>query len=175
MIYECMNIITESLNNQIKKKFGLNKNKVKLSDVINKDNNTEIGDLDKITVSLVNMEQEKVLINNNKSNTPVYLNLYVLFAVYFGEDGSYAQALRELSEIIGFFASQRVFSPQNSPDMPSGVEKMVLDLENVSHQDLQNIWMTTNGKFTPSALYKVRMITIGDAAGPLGGMIGIPS
>lgn len=174
MIYECLNVITDNLNSYIKKKFGLNKNKVKLSNVISRDDNSDTNELDKITVTLVNIEQEKVLsANNSKGNAPIHINLYVLFAAYFGEDGSYAQALRELSEIIAYFAGQRVFSGQNTPDLPGGVEKLVFDLEKTSNQDLQNVWMMLNGKFTPSVLYKARMITIGDSGSPLGGIIGI--
>lgn len=172
MIYECLNTISENLNVQIKKKFGINKNKVKLSNVIERDNNAEIGDLDRITVTLVNVEEEKALINNVKSNSPIHVYLYVLFAVYFGEDGSYAQALRELSEIISYFANQRVFSNQNVPNMPVGIEKMTFDLEKTSNQDLQNMWMMINGKFTPSVLYRVKMIPVGDPVASLGGVIG---
>ena len=91
---------------------------------------------------------------------PLHLNLHVLLAANFGA-GSYAEALKFLSSAISFFQRVAVFDHLSSPDLPRGIEKLVLDIENTRLQELSNLWSTLGAKHVPSVLYKVRMVTIG--------------
>lgn len=163
MIYFALKIIAESLNSYLKTKFALNKDKVVLSEIIDKDSNDAATDRDKIALTLVNLQLEKNIQKttyNNISNPPIHLNLFLLFSVYFGEDGSYEEALKELSSIISFFQSNHVFNHQNTPDLHNNIDKLVFEFMNHDMQNLSYIWGMLGGKYVPSVLYKVRMITI---------------
>jgi hypothetical protein len=120
-------------------------------------------------ITLVNIEEDRISKSPEnyvrKDNTTVFknprihLNLYVLFAVNLS---SYTESLKRLSFIIRFFQYQNVFTPLGSPDLPQGVEKLILDLHTLSFQDMNNLWGILGSKYLPSVMYKIRTITISE-------------
>ena len=163
MIYFALKIIAESLNAYLKSRFTLNKDKVILSEIVDKDSTDANIDRDRIALTLINLQHEKNIRNStlDKTNHPaLHLNLFVLFSVYFGEDGSYEEALKELSSIVSFFQANRVFNHQNTPDLHDNIDKLVFDFFNQDLQHLSYTWGMLGGKYVPSVIYKVRMITI---------------
>jgi hypothetical protein len=120
-------------------------------------------------ISLVNIEEDRIsksqenFVRNGNvityKNPKIYLNLYLLFSVNLN---SYAESLKRLSFIIQFFQYQNVFTPLNSPSLPANVEELILDLYTLSFQDLNNLWGILGSKYLPSAMYKLRLITISE-------------
>ena len=120
-------------------------------------------------LSLVNIEEDRISKSQDNfirrdngiiyQNPKVHLNLYVLFSVSLS---TYAESLKRLSYIIQFFQYQNVFTPLTSPSMPAGIEELILDLHTLSFQDLNNLWGVMGSKYLPSAMYKLRMITISE-------------
>jgi hypothetical protein len=118
---------------------------------------------------LVNIEEDRiskspenyVRQDNNLiyKNPKIYLNLYALFAVNLS---SYPESLKRLSFIIQFFQYQNVFTPLGSPGLPAGIEKLILDLNTLSFQDMNNLWGILGSKYLPSVMYKIRMISISE-------------
>jgi len=118
-------------------------------------------------VSLVNIEEDRIsktpqnyVRNGNDiiyKNPKLYLNLYLLFSANLT---SYLESLKRLSYIIQFFQYKNVFNSVNSPDIPPGINELVLDLITLSYQDLNNLWGIMGSKYLPSAMYKVRLINI---------------
>jgi hypothetical protein len=120
-------------------------------------------------ITLVNIEEDRISkspenyvrqgTETTYKNPKIYLNLYVLFAVNLS---SYTESLKRLSFIIQFFQYQNVFTPLSSPDLPVGVEKLILDLNTLSFQDMNNLWGILGSKYLPSVMYKMRMISISE-------------
>ena len=121
-------------------------------------------------ITLVNIEEDRISKrtedyvrqdNNNivYKNPKIYLNLYLLFSVNLS---SYPESLKRLSYIIQFFQYQNVFTPLLSPGLPAGVEKLILDLNTLSFQDLNNLWGILGSKYLPSVMYKLRLIKISE-------------
>jgi len=120
-------------------------------------------------ISLVNIEEDRISRSQDNftrkdnvllyKNPPVFLNLYVLFAVNLS---TYSEALKRLSFIIQFFQYQNVFTPLNSPTLPANVEELIFDLKTLSFQDLNNLWGILGSKYLPSVMYKMRLITISE-------------
>lgn len=120
-------------------------------------------------LSLVNIEEDRISKSHDnfvrRDNTVIYkspkvhLNLYLLFSVSLS---TYFESLKRLSYIIQFFQYKNVFTPLTSPSLPSGVEELILDLHTLSFQDLNNLWGVMGSKYLPSAMYKLRMITISE-------------
>jgi len=123
-----------------------------------------------ILVSLVKIEEDRISrspVNYVRvdqqvvyRNPPIYLNLDVLFTANFE---NYRTSLLLLSTVIRFFQFQNVFTPQNSPDLPPGIEELIFDMKTLSLQDLNNLWGILGSKYIPSVLYKMRLIQIFDA------------
>jgi hypothetical protein len=120
-------------------------------------------------ITLVNIEEDRISKSPENyvrqgsettyKNPKIYLNLYVLFAVNLS---TYTESLKRLSFIIQFFQYQNVFTPLSSPDLPGGVEKLILDLNTLSFQDMNNLWGILGSKYLPSVMYKMRMISISE-------------
>ncbi len=121
-------------------------------------------------ITLVNIEEDRIskspepftrLHNNNivYRNPQIYLNLYLLFSVNLS---SYPESLKQLSLIIQFFQYKNVFTPLNSPGLPDGIEKLILDLSTLSFQDMNNLWGILGSKYLPSVMYKLRLIKISE-------------
>jgi hypothetical protein len=122
-----------------------------------------------IIVSLIKIEEDRISRSQDNyirvdqqviyRNPPVYLNLDILFTANYE---NYKTALLLLSFVIQFFQFQNVFTPQNSPDLPAGIEELIFDMKTLSLQDLNNLWGILGSKYIPSIVYKMRLIQIAD-------------
>lgn len=124
-------------------------------------------------LSLVNIEEERsskaatfVRVNDKieYKNPKVQLNLYCLFAL---NHSSYDTSLQYLSLIIQFFQFRNVIDHKNTPPenglaLDLKVEKLIFDLVSMNSEQVNHLWATLGGKYLPSVLYKVRMITLED-------------
>jgi hypothetical protein len=90
---------------------------------------------------------------------PVYLNLLVMCAANFS-GSHYPEALKFLGGAIAFFQGTPVFDHQNTPGMDTRLERLALNMENLSSQEMHSLWSIHGGRYLPSALFRVRMITL---------------
>ena len=138
------------------------------------DNNNGGQDLQRIVLSLVNLEEEKTLKNlprvrqvgaeSRYVEPPVHLNLYLLLSANLS---SYEGSLRGLSQVIEFFQANRSFSMQLTPpstglpDDPRVQElQMHLDLHTLSFQEINDLWGSLGGKQVPFVMYKARLLKL---------------
>lgn len=125
-------------------------------------------------VSLVNVEEDRIskspdnfikVYDRVRYKSPkVFLNLYVLFSVYHS---SYDTSLQYLSLIIQFFQYKNVVDHENSPSssdprLDPKIEQLVFDMVTLNFEQVNHLWGTLGGKYLPSVLYKMRLITIDD-------------
>lgn len=130
-----------------------------------------------IMISLINVEENRIsrdpknYIQNGlqlqQKNPAVHLNLSVLFTALTTARG-YEFALKGLSDTILFFQGKYVFDHNNTPSLDPGIEKLVLEIMSMSYEQLDHIWSILGGKYHPSVLYRVRMVTL-DSISNLGG------
>ena len=121
----------------------------------------------KAILSLVNIEEDRIFRkqeNFRKTATgtiyqspPLYLNLYILFAVNKSE---YDDTLKWLAAIIQFFQHQHVFTQSSHPSLNPQIHKLVVELHSLNFEQINHLWGTLGGKYLPSVLYKVRQITL---------------
>lgn len=137
----------------------------------------------KIVISLVNTEEESSLKNTNHvlkalnglqyTESPVFLNLYILISVTLGRDfqDAYEFALHRLSLVMQFFQAKRNFTVKNSPftsvSKDSNINQEVKDelrlnveLHTLTFEQINHLWGSLGGKQVPFALYKVRVVRI---------------
>ncbi|TND08153.1 MAG: hypothetical protein FD123_2547 [Bacteroidetes bacterium] len=130
----------------------------------------------KLALSLINIEEERVVKeqrtayrNENNDiehyNPEIRINLYVLISARFDNisgASSYEEGLKQLSYVMTFFQGKHVFVPENSPDMPSELQKLIVELYSTSFEQQYNYWTVIGTKYLPSALYRVRLVTFQD-------------
>lgn len=88
----------------------------------------------------------------------LHLNVYVLVAAAF--KGEPKQALQMLSGALAFFQGRQQFARPADSGLPQGVERLQLELVSLNLSELNSLWSILGAKYMPSALYRVRMLTI---------------
>lgn len=185
MIHAAVSHIANQLNQFLKRSFDLNEDVVVMSNILEQDGTLAPNISNKLVVFLVNVERETTSALQAKSSDfaqsastypPVFLNLYVMIAGHFGAS-NYAEALKFLSNTVSFFQRQPVFDHQLTPDLDKRIDKLALDIENLNIQDLSSLWGVLSGKYLPSILYKVRMVSFdaGDIRSQLSPIKGVES
>jgi len=104
---------------------------------------------------------ERVLIGGREvvMPPPLKLNLVVVFAGRFQQ---YDQALRTLSLVLTFFQAHPVFTPSDSPGLPTGIDRLAVELLSYGPEQLNQMWTCFGGKHLPSVIYRLRMIVLQD-------------
>jgi hypothetical protein len=125
----------------------------------------------KAVLSLINIEEDKVSklqenyvktsLTTVYKNPPVSLNLYILFSM---NRAKYQDSLIFLSHVIQFFQYQNVFTPITHPNLDSRIQKLIIDLHNLSFEQSNHLWSILGGKYLPSVMYKVRQVTLDENA-----------
>jgi len=122
----------------------------------------------KLVLSLVNLERETVVGSTGfvaragnayaKTNPVLYLNLYVLLSASFA--GNYGDALKMLASAMGFLQAKQYFDAQNSATFPRNMSQLTMELVSLDLAELSTMWAMLGANYLPSALYKLRMITM---------------
>lgn len=167
MINVAVQLLATQLNQYLRRTYNLTEDVVVISNLLEIDGTVAANVNNKLVVFLVNIERDAVpfrQVNLHEagergvqSSLPLYFNLYLMMAANF-TGNNYPEALKFLSSTIGFFQKNQVVTHQTAPEMDQRIEKLILDIENLSIQDLSNLWGTLGGKYLPSILYKVRMV-----------------
>lgn len=170
MLDKALLFITNHLNRNLKMTYGLAEDIVIPGSLINLDGSITNTIENKVIVSIINLEQEKMVKHSGgyvsdakerygKISPPVFLNLYVLISANYNAE-NYLEALKVLSAVIRFFQSSTVFTSNAYPDLDSTIDQLTFEIYNIPVQELSNIWSGIGAKYVPSIVYKVRMICI---------------
>jgi hypothetical protein len=171
MIYEALACLSEELNDFFKLKLNITEEKVVLSGLMNPDGSVAILGENKIVITLVNLEKEtlqklpsKAITNSfGSQNAPLQINIYVLFSAHFSST-NYGESLRFISFIMAYFQEKNVFTKSNTPNMDPKLEKLSIEIVDMSMDALSNLWSLLGAKYMPSVLYKIRMLHFDESA-----------
>jgi len=162
--------IAAQLNQSLRRTFKIGEDLVIVSNLTEPDGNLVSQVPNKLALFLVNIEKDTLpyrpsalshagMGRAGMSQAPVHLNLMLMFAATFSGT-NYPEALKFISHTIGFFQSRPVFDHQNTPELDQRIDKLMLEIENLSISDLSNLWGILSGKYMPSVLYRMRMVAI---------------
>lgn len=167
MINLAVQLLATQLNQYLRRTYNLGEDVVVVSNLLEMDGSVAANVNNKLVIFLVNIEKDTVPFRQVRSHevwereiqssTPLYFNLYLMMTANF-TGSNYPEALKFLSSTISFFQKNHVMNHQTAPDLDARIEKLILDIENLSIQDLSNLWGALGGKYLPSILYKVRMV-----------------
>ncbi|MBI4660154.1 MAG: DUF4255 domain-containing protein [Verrucomicrobia bacterium] len=167
MLDVTLQFLRDQLNTYLLTRTGSDSVKVKLSKVVDEAGKYAF-EQETIGASVVNIEEERTV----KTHLPEYtyvngqhvarepelkLNLYVMFAANFKV---YDEALKYISHILAFFQTYPAFTADEFPLLDPRLEKLTLELQSPTYEQLNQIWAFLGGKQLPSILYKARLIVI---------------
>jgi uncharacterized protein DUF4255 len=172
MINLAVQLLATQLNQHLRRTYDLTEDVVVTSNLVDVDGNIAPNINNKLVIFLTNIQKDSTPSRHTggheigelslKSSQPLYFNLYIMMTANF-TGNNYPEALKFLSSTVSFFQRHALFNHQTAPELDRRIEKLILDIENLSIQDLSNLWGSLGGKYLPSILYKVRMVTF-DAA-----------
>ncbi len=162
MIHNVITSIGNKLNEHIKNKLSLNEDAVIVSSLVDLKGNLNQEIENKITIFLLNIEEEKVSKNANFNanaglNPTVKVNLHLMFSAHF-PNFNYLEALKYISIVIEFFQANNTFTSSNTPGMPSGVNKINAEMLNISIEEISKLWGNIGANYIPSVAYKFKQI-----------------
>jgi len=173
MIEAGLTYIKTELQSYLTSKIGAD-GVVSLNNIALYDLNSPDNDLvNKVIMSLVNIEEESTLKNNafKKRNPlsnsidyvepPVHINLYILFTSTPAEMGStYERSLIRLSHVIQFFQHIRKFETTVDIDGEEHKIQLIFELYTLTFEQINHLWGSLGGKQIPFAMYKARLLKI---------------
>lgn len=172
MIHHVFDYLSKNLNEYICAKYNLSEDIVSASGLIGLDGSISLDAENKVVLTLVHIEKateggsyspmtirsgENGYKSRGGNATP--LNLYMLVSAYFGSK-NYQEALKFISEVVGFFQKKPVFNQQNSPGIDPSIVQLNFEIVDTKVNDMVSLWGTLGNHMLPSILYKVRSITI---------------
>lgn len=169
MFDKAVGFLTDEVNAYLRKRTG------DTGDVV--DAGTIVDDTGKWTVpdgqmrlSLINIEEERV----TRSQVPerryvdghhvvlqpdLKLNLLVMVAARLKD---YRDSLRYLSLVMTFFQSHPTFNASDDPALDPRIARLNVELLSYGPEQLNQLWAYVGGKYLPSVLYRIRLITLQD-------------
>lgn len=175
MIAETLNFLAGELNAYLNQKMSSTTDpRVKVGNAARALDHSLTGNFsldEKGILSLVNIEEDRTVRRQETAvktattarykNPPLQLNLYVLASV---NKDDYGDSLVMLGHIVQFFQFQNNFTPFTHPALDSRIQKLTVELYTMNFEQVNHLWSTLGGKYLPSALYKVRQITVDENA-----------
>lgn len=127
--------------------------------------------LGSVSLVLINVEEERLLRSPDirarhgedgvrmRVQPDVRLILYMLFVARFKK---YDVAWAHLSSILEHLQSNPVFEPATAPELPAGVEKLIVELVTLGFAEQNEVWNALRTTAHPSLLYRVKLLAYRD-------------
>lgn len=168
MIDKTLSVVLDELNAFLAARFARPDKLAVLSSLSNMDGSSVSGLDGKLILTLVNIGKETAAPALGtptragdgayvRNAAPLHLNLYVMLAASFS---NYMEALKMLSCALGFFQGRPSFDAQSCAVFPPHLDKITVELVSISTQEMNNLWGILGAKYLPSAMYKLRMVTL---------------
>ena len=170
MIDAALGLIARQLNEHLRRRFQLSEDLAVLSNLLEQNGTPVPLVANKLVLFLAGVERDTLAHRapgarlglqpqQLATGEPVYLNLLVMCAANFS-GGNYPEALKFLSSAIAFFQSHHMLDQHNAPGLDARLERLMLSIENLSSSEMHSLWGIHSGRYLPSVLYRVRMISL---------------
>ncbi len=170
MIGEALRLIVRELDSALQRQAPGAGNVAVLTNLVDANGAAVPEAAEKVAVFVVDISQEniptrlpRVLPGNGQNFTqqqpPVHLSLQVMCAANFS-GSTYDEALTRISGTVAFFQGCPLFTAQNTPGLPDGIAQLTMTIENLNAVDLSHIWSIHGGRYLPSVLYRMRVLSI---------------
>lgn len=169
MIDRALEVVANRLNQHFRGRERTDEDMVVVTNVVDANGQpTQLID-DKLALFIVNIEKDttsrlpapRYTMGDRfaMQREPVRLNMQVMLAAGY-TDGNYLQALKHLSNAVRYLQAHALFDHRNAPEMDESLERVVLEIHNLSTQELSHLWGVLGGRYLPSVMYTMRTISI---------------
>lgn len=176
MIGAILNFVTQQMDAVIRQRLRLQPSdqKVFLTPIVGLDGAIAVKSENVLVFSLVSIQKDPIANNvfpkkpditpeSVVKTPPLHLNLYMLLGAYYKPE-QIADGLDVLTIAMSYLQGKPLWTAQNSPGLPSSLERLIFEMESCDFHQLSHIWGTIGAKYIPSVLYKTRMVVVDDEA-----------
>ncbi|WP_298855432.1 DUF4255 domain-containing protein [uncultured Ruegeria sp.] len=167
MIHETMTFVVTRLNRALLERYPSDGDWVIASHVTTATGSAPVDAADKVLLTIVNLERDSTAMRTQplthvehdssaRMNPTLQVSLDVLVSANFDR---YEDGLNLLDGVIGYFQAKPLYTRQNAPDLPAGLERLTCDWVDLSLKDIHDLWAVLGGRYLPSVLYKIRMLS----------------
>ena len=163
---EAIEFLAKQLNQHIKQTFGLSEDMVIVGRLKDENGSSPPQNENKLVLSLVNVTTDVSRPMYKKhvgfasagmaESQPLFLHLDFLLTANFSKE---LETVKFLTAGIRFFNDRSLFEPESDPSFPEGLNKITLEMYNLSLKELDSLWSAVGTNLIPSALYKIRVIS----------------
>ena len=166
-IRNVLEVICRQANEYLLNIHSRNDDWVVLSSIV--DHNGRVNEFikDKVVMTVYNITRENMISTYTPArpggdafaivSPPIYINLHLMFMANFSER-NYAEGLAAISVLISFFQQRPYFTPSDTPELKPGIDKLTLEMENLTPVDVNYVMGILGTKYLPSAFYKLRLL-----------------
>jgi uncharacterized protein DUF4255 len=172
MLEAAIGLIAAQLNQALRSAFQVSEDLVAVTNLVDVNGGVPVAATNRLVLFLVNIERETVMAGQGaraaagggdrdavaQTSPAVHLNLMLMFAANFG-GSQYTEALKFIAATVAFFQGRALFDHHNSPELDPRIERLVLEMKSLDLAELANLWGILGGKYVPSVLYRMRMIS----------------
>lgn len=171
MISQFINFLKVDLNSFISQKKGVEDTFVLFANLNNVIENSQNGE-NKIIISIVNIEEEKLLKSPDNyikspteiiyKNPPVWLNFICLFTFFTKSNENY-DGIDLLNNVVQYFQSKPRLNkvtavvPEN---YPVGLDDLRAEFVSLNYEQTNYLWGLFGGKYHASVVYKFKTIPV---------------
>lgn len=172
MIGTTLQYVAKTLDATIRQRLRLmpTDQKVIFTPLVDLDGSVAVPEEQVLTLSLASMQKDPVASGSAHPNPPgpeyagqgpppIHLNLYVILGAYFPAR-EVQSGLDVLTMAISYLQAKPSWNSQNSPGLPSSVQRLVFEMESLDLHQQSHLWGSIGAKYLPSVLYKIRMIIL---------------
>jgi hypothetical protein len=172
MLDVALKFVADELNAFLAVRTGTDTVQVKLTRFPSDTGNKYAFDEGSLGLTVINLEEERTVRSQlptqsyvNGQNVvrepDIKINLHTLIGANFKQ---YDEALRYLSLVMVFFQSHPVFTSDQYPALDPAIERLAVDLQSPTYEQLNQIWGFVGAKQLPSAIYRMRLVALQDTA-----------
>jgi hypothetical protein len=170
LIGEALRLLVHELDSALQRQAPGGSSLAALTNLVNANGAAVPEAAEKIAVFIVNISQEDIPTRPadglrgdgqtfKQQQPPLHLSLQVMFAANFS-GSTYDEALKRISGTIEFFQGRPSFTHHNTPGLPAGLTQLTMAIENLNAADLSHIWTIHGGRYLPSVLYRMRVLSL---------------
>lgn len=166
MIDLTLKLICDRLNAHLSALFSVSEDLVAIGPLNDAEGKPTAEARNRLAIFVTNLAQDSMPRNGTTRGTaqigqarPVHLDIYFMLAS--GHDAEiYEEGLKLVSAALMFFQSNPVMTPQNTPEMPTGISQLSIDIANLKVEEIGQLWGNLGGRYVPSVMFKVRSVII---------------
>lgn len=168
MINIALKLVSQRLNSHLQNRLGETGELVHLSPLVDAQGQRVAEMRHRLTMFMVSVAQNAMPTSSRQGRAtrmsqgtrdPLHLDVYFMLAAGCGPE-NYADGLKLISEGITFFQSYPVMTQHDEPGMLEGLEQLTFELNNLTVTEQEAIWNIHGGRYVPSALFKMRGVTL---------------